>query len=370
MAGNMRTGVWIVARDLRTPESTLEAIEFIKTHKLNVVIPQIAVGGYAYYPSEVLPRTPHHKDYPDFDPLRMISDSLRPMGIEIHAWINTLLYWSLDTLPDDPKHVCNAHPDWFIKDDELVSLREYTPENKKMKGIDGMFLDPTNPEVRDFVVSVYYEVATRYKPDFVHLDFVRYPGNRFGFTGDRISMKDETGFAPLLIHPSARAFAPRWHTARTMDIVERWYRWKLMNWNNNRADAVTQLVAQIGKTLQNTSTKLSGAVFPNPGSAYYYLAQDWREWQQQGFLDIPVPMAYTRFPMRFKEYLSYLRERNSISEIYIGIGVWMEQAENYVPIEIKEAKREGFKTIIFFDYSNLKKNLRLLRKLRRMKVIK
>ena len=366
----MRTGVWIVARDLRTPESTLEVIEFVKKHSIRVVIPQVAVGGYAYYPSEILPRTPYHSDYPDFDPLRMIIDSLKPEGFEIHAWINTLLYWSLDTLPDAPNHVCNAHPDWFIKDDELVSLRDYSPEDKRLKGIDGMFLDPTKPEVRNFVTSVYLEVARKYQPDFVHLDFVRYPGNRFGFTEDRDTALKETGVDPLLIHPSARAYAPRWHTARTMDLIERWYRWKLMKWNERRAEAVTILVKQISDSLQKTTTRLSGAVFPNPGSAYYYLAQDWREWQNNGSLNVPVPMAYTYSPKRFDEYLDYLKERFTYGPVYLGIGVWMERAENYVPVEIKSAQRYGFNTIVFFDFGNLKKNQRLINRLVRMNVLK
>ncbi len=366
---SVRTGVWVVARDLRTPESVQELIRFVQDHGLKVVIAQVVVGGYAYYPSQILPRTEYHQDTPDFDPLQTLIDSLKPQGVEIHAWINTLLYWSRDSLPKDSMHVCNQHPDWFMRDDELKPLIEYTGEDRTMKGIDGMFLDPTRPEIRDFVARVYQEVASQYDVDFVHLDFVRYPGNRFGFTADRDRTMEVTGVDPLLIDPASRAYAPRWHTAQTLDVLDRWYRSKYMVWNAERAAAITQLVQQISRAIQPYGVKLSGAVFPNPGSAYHILAQDWRTWQENGSLQVPVPMAYTRFPKRFEEYADALKERLAKGPVYLGIGVWLEHAENYVPKEIRTAVQQGFDTLIFFDYGNLKNNNRLIRRLQRMHVL-
>ena len=369
MATPLRTGVWVVARDLRTPERTREVIHFVKEHGLQVVIAQVAVGGYAYYPSRILPRSPYHREFPDFDPLQMLLDSLQDQ-VEVHAWINTLLYWSLDSPPEDSQHVYYQHPDWFIRDDEGRSLREYRGEDFREQGIDGMFLDPTRPEVREFVASVYEEVASRYPVAYVHLDFVRYPGAGFGFTRDRERYLEETGIDPLLIDETARFTAPRWSTARTFDWIERWYRYHYSRWNELRAEAISQLVSLIHQKIQPYGVKLSGAVFPNPGSSWYRLGQDWVRWAREGALDLPVPMAYTRFPDRYARYLAYYRELQQEMPLYVGLGVWMPDAEHYVPVELREVQRSPLKTVIFFDFSNLAKNQALVRRLQRMGVFR
>ncbi len=369
MTTPLRTGVWVVARDLRTPERTREVIRFVRSHGIQVVIAQVVVGGYAYYPSRILPRSPYHREFPDFDPLQMLLDSLGSQ-VEVHAWINTLLYWSLDTPPEDRQHVYYQHPDWFIHDDEGVSLREYRGEDFRERGIDGMFLDPTRAEVREFVASVYEEVASRYSVAYVHLDFVRYPGAAFGFTHDRETYLEETGVDPLLIDETARFTAPRWTTARTFDWIERWYRYHYSRWNELRAQAIAQLVSLIQERIHPYGVKLSGAVFPNPGSAWYRLGQGWVEWARSGALNLPVPMAYTRFPSRYQRYLGYYEELQREFPLYVGLGVWMQGAEHYVPQEIRQVQASPFNTVIFFDFSNLEKNQRLVRRLQRMGVLR
>ncbi len=369
MSASLRTGVWITSRDLRTPERTLEMIRFVQQHGIQVVIPQVVVGGYAYYPSRILPRSPYHREYPDFDPLQMILDSLGDQ-VEVHAWINTLLYWSLDSPPEDSQHVYYQHPDWFIRDDEGRSLHEYRGEDFREQGIDGMFLDPTRPEVRDFVASVYEEVASRYPVAYVHLDFVRYPGAGFGFTQDREAHLQETGVDPLLIDETARFTAPRWTTARTFDWIERWYRYHYSRWNERRSQAIGQLVSLIQERIRPHGVKLSGAVFPNPGSAWYRLGQGWVEWARQGSLDLPVPMAYTRYPTRYQRYLGYYTELLKDMPLYVGLGVWMKGAEHYVPKELQQVERTPLRTVIFFDFSHLAKNKGLVRRLQRMGVLR
>lgn len=369
MSASLRTGVWITSRDLRTPERTLEVIRFVQQHGIQVVIPQVVVGGYAYYPSRILPRSPYHREYPDFDPLQMILDSLGDQ-VEVHAWINTLLYWSLDSPPEDSQHVYYQHPDWFIRDDEGRSLHEYRGEDFREQGIDGMFLDPTRPEVRDFVASVYEEVASRYPVAYVHLDFVRYPGAGFGFTQDREAHLQETGVDPLLIDETARFTAPRWTTARTFDWIERWYRYHYSRWNERRSQAIGQLVSLIQERIRPHGVKLSGAVFPNPGSAWYRLGQGWVEWARQGSLDLPVPMAYTRYPTRYQRYLGYYTELLKDMPLYVGLGVWMKGAEHYVPKELQQVERTPLRTVIFFDFSHLAKNKGLVRRLQRMGVLR
>ena len=90
---------------------------------------------------------------PFYDPLQFAVDEAHKRGMELHAWFNPYrAERSVGNYALSPMHVINQHPDWIL---QVGSVK---------------FLNPGLQEVRDYVTSVFLDVATRYDVDGIHID--------------------------------------------------------------------------------------------------------------------------------------------------------------------------------------------------------
>jgi len=125
------------------------------------------------------------------------------------------------------------------------------------------FLDPANPAVQSYLLSLYREILTRYKVDGIQLDYIRYPrqdvGYEFGFgTAARQQFKALTGIDPIEI-----------------DAVNRSLWWM---WTEFRTRQVNQFVARVSKELRQIKPDIviSAAVFPwRPLDRINKIQQNW-----------------------------------------------------------------------------------------------
>lgn len=179
-------GVWLTTvRNIDWPaESGLSAQrqqEEMRDHldqaaalSLNTVFLQIRPTADAVYESELEPwaryLTGEQGGDPGYDPLAFAVDEAHERGLELHAWFNPYrVGWQdadLDHL--DPDHPVERNPEWLIvKEDEG-------------------YLDPGNPDVREWVGDVVLDVVERYDIDGVHFDdyFYPYPGDGEPFDDD------------------------------------------------------------------------------------------------------------------------------------------------------------------------------------------
>lgn len=114
----------------------------------------VAGAGFAYYSSRVLPQSAVFLE--QGDQLAACIKAARPLGLRVHAWI---LCFSTERATSERLEIFGKRG-WLIK----------LPGNK-----DSRWMDPAVPEVRAYLVKAAQEMATNYKLDGVHLDFVRYP---------------------------------------------------------------------------------------------------------------------------------------------------------------------------------------------------
>ncbi|HET7625026.1 MAG TPA: family 10 glycosylhydrolase [Verrucomicrobiae bacterium] len=137
--------------------------------KLNAVIFQVRPACDAFYASRIEPWSEYltgtmgKAPQPFYDPLQFAITEAHKRGLELHAWFNP--YRALHkshTGKIAPNHISRTHPE-FVK-----------------KYGNYLWLDPGEPAVQDYSLSVVMDVVKRYDVDGVHFDDYFYPDESDG----------------------------------------------------------------------------------------------------------------------------------------------------------------------------------------------
>ncbi|OUL30414.1 hypothetical protein BV372_21840 [Nostoc sp. T09] len=169
-------GVWIASvanidwpsrPGLTTSQQQAELIAMLDRAvalKLNAVILQVRPAADALYASPYEPWSDFltgemgKAPLPDYDPLAFAVEEAHKRGIELHAWFNPYrAHHPQSKSPISANHVSKLHPQW---------VKQYGKY---------LWLDPGEPEVQDYTLTVIMDVVKRYDIDAVHLDDYFYP---------------------------------------------------------------------------------------------------------------------------------------------------------------------------------------------------
>ena len=335
--------LWVTRFELNSPENIPVLVKRAAEANFNTLFVQVCGRGTAFYDSQILPRDTRATD---FDALALTLAEAKKHGISVHAWINTLYVWSDAEPPVSPEHVVNKNPEW------IMTLRG----NSKDK-----YLDPSIPEVQEYLKSVYLEVARNYEVDGVHLDYVRYPGTWSGFTKySRQSFEQLTGVDPLALYQN-KEIALRLFGQDA-------YNQYIALWDSYRRDAVNTLVRTIFRelTINAPDVLLSAAVMPDPKSAAEVNFQDWESWMHSGYIDTIVPMVYDmdyNVVQKQAAKAAELSARYSIP-VYIGLGAWRRSAEA-IAADVEFVRKLSAGGVVLFSYDGIKNPPDYLDNLRR-----
>lgn len=306
-AADLRTSppcaVWVVRNALSSVEAWREALEAVERTGCDRIYLQVSGRWDSYAPSTVfsVPEIPPS----DPDPFDRAVREAKALGIEVHAWVNAMLAWSAPDPPSATDHVYNAHPDWFVVDENDHSMRDLSRAQLDRIGLvgEGWFLDPNRVEVRTELRRFVLEIASRYLIDGVHLDYIRYPA----------------GWAP----PEGEA-------------------------------AITRLVAMIGADLRmvRPSATLSAAVLPVPEEARRSFGQAWDDWLAQGLIDEVVPMVYRT---RSSDVVGLVRDyAPAIPRSRVRVGLRIDRlAPGAVDAVWRELAEDGFAGTALFSHNLL-----------------
>ena len=359
--------MWVVANTFRDSAEVRKMVEFAHKNGIKIIFAQIARSGYAYYDSDILPRSEALKVPEPYDPLAHLLSLTKPLGIQVHAWINAVAWWSVESPPESSNHIYYTHPEWFVVDDDGRSMHSYSRQDIRNAGTEARFLDPMIPEVRKFIASIYIEVARKYDVDGVHFDFIRYPGPKFGYADwERQFYESQHGLDPMFISDAAKIYTPKWNIMRSKDLYERWMTYHYLRWNWYRRQAVTEIVKMVHDSIKSFKPNviISAAVFPNPASTAFARGQDWRTWVEQGYVDWVCPMAYTPYPKLFERYTQYaMGVKTGKVKVFMGIGIWFKNAEYYGRQELEIAEKYGADGVVLFSYNVFHDNPELAAKL-------
>jgi uncharacterized lipoprotein YddW (UPF0748 family) len=292
---------WPSTKTLTVQQQKDEFTSQLDQHKLsniNAVVVQVRPSCDAIYPSSIEPwsewLTGKQGRYPGYDPLQFMVDETHKRGMEFHAWVNPYRAVISNTSSSvDTSHVSVKRPEWCI-----------TYGNLK-------FLDPGQPDVRNYVTSVIMDVVRRYDIDAVHFDDYFYPYPQTGLT-----VADDNTFAQ--------------------------HNRGITNKNNWRRDNVDLLVKMVSDSIKKAKNYVKFGISPfgiwrNKGSdplgsntrgleSYSEIYGDSRKWIQEGWLDYVAPQLYWSIGFAAAPYDALIPWWSGVvpnnRHLYIGQGIY------------------------------------------------
>lgn len=245
---------------------------------INTVFFETLNSSYTIYPSQIAPQQNPLTE--GWDPLEAAVKLAHERGIELHAWIWTFAAVNQrhNTILNLPRNhlgpVLSKNPDWALTDHE--GSRFHYSSGK-------VFLDPANPEVQEYLLSLVTELATKYQIDGIHLDYIRYPFQSptgkitYGYgLAARQKFYQLTGYDPMDLNPDH----PLWS-----------------QWTDFRIEQVDNFVGLVSQHLQQLRPELtlSTAVFPMPPrERLSKIQQSWEKWVNKEWIDMLIPMTYAQ----------------------------------------------------------------------------
>jgi uncharacterized lipoprotein YddW (UPF0748 family) len=207
------------------------------------------------------------------------------------------------------------------------------------RGVRLNWLCPTHPDNREMELASIREVAKRYRPAGIHLDYIRYPDSHACYcNGCRERFSAYTG--------ETYAGWPR--PVKQGLLAQKYAAW--------RTDQITSFVrkcrAEIRKVSRNI--KLSAAVYGKYPSCVPSVGQDWAQWLKEDLVDYVCPMNYTEDMRLFRTYIDgQLALAGGVStQVIPGIGVTAAESQlDAVQTidQIRIARRAGAGGFVLFD---------------------
>jgi uncharacterized lipoprotein YddW (UPF0748 family) len=275
---------------------------------INTVFFETVNAGYPIYPSQVAPeQNPLVKGW---DPLASAVKLAHARGMELHAWVWTFATGNQihNTIVGQPANylgpVLTANPSWANYDNRgnIIPIGQTKP-----------FLDPANPEVRQYLMRLFEEIVTRYNVDGLQLDYIRYPfqdpgaGRIYGYgRAARQQFQQQYGVDPIRISPRDRT------------------RWQ--QWTEFRTTQINSFVAEVSQMLRQRRSNLilSVAVFGYPEQERIQkLQQNWEVWARQGDVDLIVPMTYAPDTNRFQQLAQPWLTNTNLGSSLISPGIYL-----------------------------------------------
>jgi uncharacterized lipoprotein YddW (UPF0748 family) len=323
-------GAWVTAwrEGFFTPQQVDATIAAAKKVGINALFIQVRKNADAYYLSDTEPLG--SEIAPGFDPLAYVVEKAHAEGIEVHAWINSCRIWSSKDPPTDPKHIAIRHPEWINKDFD-----------GNTRASEGLYLDPGIPEVRDYVASVAEEIVRKYNVDGIHLDYIRYPGKKWGYSAEALDQYYRQSGATDKPNPDD----PKW-----------------LQWKRNQ---VTELVRLVRKKVRSVKPNvlISAATIAwgdcpadwTVSSPYVLVCQDWKRWMAEGLLDANCPMNYKveKNPKNAREFRNWLvgfKRWSSGKPTYVGINIHDNQIAD-VARQIEAVRKYGLQGFVLFSFN-------------------
>jgi uncharacterized lipoprotein YddW (UPF0748 family) len=360
--------LWVLRTSLGSPESITALVRTAREHGFNTLLVQVRGRGDAYFTSDLEPRAAELLRQPaTFDPLSTVLAKAHDAGLRVHAWVNVNLVSSAADLPIAPTHLVHRHPEWLMVPRDLVQELSKVPEESpayvgklarwtrtqttgaaSQPSLEGLYASPILPAAADHVNAVVRDLVTRYAVDGVHLDYARYPTERFDYSRGAIrafrdDVRPQLAAAVRREADGEEAEDPLAYPDRFPD-----------EWKAFRVSRLTTLVGRLRTTVKTARPEalVTAATAPDLQDARDHRLQDWAGWLQAGIVDAVCPMAYTPEPARFAEQIAAARDVKGGRAVWAGIGAYRLPPAQTIE-NIETARRLGAAGVVLFSYDSL-----------------
>lgn len=312
-----------------------KGMEKLKKAGFDTIFLQGRYLGEVFYNSILEPRSsridPSYSD-PLYDFIIRSHDNSLDKPIKIFAWINIFPCHSgaISQIPPTG-NIMQRHPDWIT-------------ENANGEKLDHNMLyhlDPGNPEVQNYIISMLTEVVHKYNIDGILLDEFRYPddGLNWGYNQQALAAYyRDTGLSEKPL-----TYDPRWCDWRRKQLT-------------NLMERIHQKIKSIKPDMQ---IFVEGIDWMTPDSwkwdfknspAYSLVFQDWMGWMENGLVDGVVASTYKQAPQQnreFNQWLEFLVSHKDKGKIICGIGGFFNFTDAIIG-QIRTVREKGLDGVALY----------------------
>lgn len=337
-------GVWIRPTFYNEKDIT-QTLDQLAAIGINNIFLETYYHGKTIFPSQTMTKygfIRQNEEFVGFDPLKIWINEAHRRGIKVNIWFETF-YVGNKPPETNPEYILAKKPGWANyqkKNADYASIPYSVSEHN------GYFIDPANPEVQNFLYELLCEIITRYKPDGINLDYIRYPQSleprysnydmsNWGYTPyARTEFKNMYGVDPLEL--------------TTTDPL--WFQWKAY-----RCNKITSFVRRVSVLCRFNNIAITAVIFPNRSAALDTKLQDWRTWSMNNFVDGFTPLFLTcddKTAMNLMDEV--LRNKSASTKLYAGLFVtFMNGAASDLIKQIHASRKYALGGVIIFDYAHL-----------------
>lgn len=337
-------GVWV--RPVEHNEGEIaKTVSRMKDAGLTDIFLETYYHGKTIYPSNYLQETgviSQREEFVGFDPLAVWIKEAHKRGMKLHVWFETFYVGN-----DDPKttlnHVLSVYPLWSNK--RLMNYDSLEPVSS-LSEHNGYFLDPANSEVQVHLLNILKELVTKYKPDGVNLDYIRYPQTVDPSFSNYASMNWGYTYAARQGFKSLYGIDPIEIQYGTGD-------WEL--WSLYRQNQISTFVQEAKKITKPLGIKLTTVVFPDLNKSISTKMQNWKSWAVNGYVDGITPLILTGDKNTADLLIrDVIKNTYGTTDIYPGLFVaFMGGPDEDLLMQIHKARTFKTKGAIIFDYAHL-----------------
>ena len=339
-------GVWLRPTE-KSPEEIAKTLDRVKKYGIETVFLETYYQGKTIFPSETLARygvQPQRPEFIGFDPLEVWVTQAHKRGLKIYIWFETY-YAGPENPMNNPMNVIAVYPHWanvtkmkYNSPTPIASLSEHN----------GYFIDPANPEVQTYLLTLLEEIITRYKPDGINLDYIRYPQSISAkFSGYELSNWGYTEYA-----------RNEFKNAMNVDPIDVKYGTEMWNaWAKYRQNKVTSFVFKAKQLTSKYNIPLTAVIFPDRFKSMEVKMQDWKTWSDNNYINGFTPLILTCDKDTAVYLINDIRLNSKPNtKIYPGLFVaFMNGNPDDLLRQLHESRKLKTSGIVLFDFAHLDK---------------
>lgn len=320
--------IWI-RPEQRDRESVKKVVEEIYEMGFNIICIEGLYNNTLIMPPPEGSLFSHNPSFKGFDALKAFTEESHKYGIELHLWMPVFRV----------AHGGSTYPNLGLnkKKPEWLAISNTDKNYLSNQYGNSYYLNPSNDDVKEFLLSFYSYLLENYHFDGLQLDYIRYPdtidGVDFGYDDNTKKMFfEEYGVDPDDLPSSG-------------DMWNKWCQF--------RADFVTDFLSQVKALVdeKRPDIYLSADVVPSYDEYLSRTKQDTKAWLENSYIDLIYPMAYgmvDRVRTWTKSTVSLTGDKTFA---YMGLGDY--GAETLFD-EILVTRELGADGISFFSYHQYK----------------